>query len=68
MPDRNAGKVLNDDMILFIFHVNAKVTKSDFQKMAGWPIYRAVRCRNKPFSSAPVRPSEEFLCNCKVSK
>jgi hypothetical protein len=55
MPDRNDEKVLNDGVILFIFHVNAEVTYSVFQKMAGWPIYRAVRCRNKSFFIVPVR-------------
>jgi hypothetical protein len=68
MPDRNSEKVLNDDMILFIFHVNAEVTYSAFQKMAGWPIYMPVRCRNKPFFIVPVRPFKEFFCNCKGKK
>ena len=66
--DRNDEKVLNDDTILFIFHVNAEVTYGHFQKMAGWPIYMAVRCRNKSFFIAPVQPFEEFLCNCMVNR
>jgi hypothetical protein len=63
--DRNAEEGLNDDMILSIFHVNADITGSDFQNIAGWPIYRAVRCRprtggfavenNKTFLIVPVR-------------
>jgi len=52
MPGRNDEKDLNDDMILFIFHVNAEVTYSAFQKMAGWPIDRAVRYRPRTGGSA----------------
>ena len=52
----NAEKALNDDMILFSFHVNAEVRYSDFQKMAGQPIVRAMRRRNKTFFIAPVQP------------
>ena len=76
-PDRNAEKVLNDDMIAFIFHVNAEITGSDFQKMAGWPLYRAERCRprtggfavenNKTFLIVPVRHLKTLCATAGVS-
>ena len=53
--DRNTEEVQNDDMILFIFHVNAEKTCSDFRKMAALPPCGTVRCRNKTFLIVPVR-------------
>jgi hypothetical protein len=46
-------KSCNDDIILYVFHINEDATFCDFQKMAGRPIYRALRCRYKTFFAAP---------------
>jgi hypothetical protein len=53
-PTGAPKKPCNVDMILFIFHINDDITRGDFQRMACWPRYRAVRCRHKTFFVAPA--------------
>jgi hypothetical protein len=60
-PEGTPKKSCNDDMILFIFHMNEDPTFSDFRKMAGRPLYSAVKCRYKTFFSAPPELTEIFL-------
>jgi hypothetical protein len=45
-------KSCNDDVILFILHINEDLTFSDSWKMAGRPFSRAVRSRYKTFFAA----------------
>ncbi len=54
-------KSCNDDMILFVFHVAAVLKSLNFQKKAGWPLDRSVRCRYKTFFSAPVRLCKDLF-------
>jgi hypothetical protein len=51
--EETSKKSCNDDMILFIFHINEDLTFCDFRKMAGRPFSGAVMCRYKTFFAAP---------------
>ncbi|MEJ2697083.1 MAG: hypothetical protein P8013_10590 [Candidatus Sulfobium sp.] len=42
-------KSCNDDMILFIFHMNEDLMLADLQKRDGKPLYRALRCGYRTF-------------------
>jgi len=57
-PEEPPKKSCNDDMILFIFHINEDPTFGDFRKKAGRPFCRAERCRYKTFFGAPSGLSE----------
>jgi hypothetical protein len=59
-PEGPPKKSCNDDMILFIFHMNEDLTFSDFRKMAGRRLSRDVRCRYKTFFAAPSALFRDF--------
>jgi len=55
-------------MILFIFHMNEDPTFSDFGKMTGRPLSRAVRCRYKTFFVAASALSDYFFATVRYIK
>jgi hypothetical protein len=61
-------KSCNDDMILFVLHMNEDLTFSDFRKTAGRPLSRAVRCRYKTFFAAPSALFRDFYATSRITR